>query len=825
MKLTKLFFEAYRSLLNLELDINDNCIGFVGTNESGKSNILYAINKLDKNNKLSINDTPKMDKSLNPSIIFRFSPEGEQKQKIIDYSENWIKNNSYIDENIISSEFNINYTIQYNKDKNTEERFFTIENLFQDIKDYNILKFENRNDVFNIYISDNYIPIKNAILVKKQDLDSNQKILNSLNEIEKLNEKIESLEHKISIEKENEPEKIVTNQEQESETINENNKNDVTDSPSKEKKELSDLLEEKNRLIELAKNYGFDYQSYENIIKELEANNATLNTLNDSLEKINNEILQLENTENRTPEQQTQLDGSRNKKKKTETQVNQTKTKIQDNHLFIKNFKLPIEEKYTENKSELFKHINHDISNLIEDFLPKIVFWEYSDNFLLQSEIPFSDIIEKNNLSDISRPLVNVFRIGLGIKNIDDLKLKINEIQNDQNERSRIETNLKTKINEYIKSVWTDYNQEMKITLEKERIRFEIFDPKCDNASYYNMSERSQGCQTFISFLLTVGVEAKQGVINNTILLLDEPETHLHPSGVRFMLKELIKMSENNNQVFFATHSIFMIDRNNFDRHVILEKKNEKTFIKLAKKNRIGYFMQEEVLYSTLDIDLNRDFNSTNKFNFVFEGDADAIIFEFFYNTLTKKETPFPIESASFYQGGKCSDIIKYFKQKPIQLGTKWVFMLDRDDPANQLKGFINDKYKDYIDNDIFVFQYGKDSFNIVELEDIMPKDIIKNVIDETSKYFGKSITSSQIEKFESNEIIFSDFINSIVVEDIKPEEFKEKFKEIFNKNIASKFSSMKKNDFSDQFGEYKAWAKNCLDSVIEKTTNKLKKE
>ena len=151
MKLTKLFFEAYRSLLNLELDINDNCIGFVGTNESGKSNILYAINKLDKNNKLSINDTPKMDKSLNPSIIFRFSPEGEQKQKIIDYSENWIKNNSYIDENIISSEFNINYTIQYNKDKNTEERFFTIENLFQDIKDYNILKFENRNDVL-IYI-------------------------------------------------------------------------------------------------------------------------------------------------------------------------------------------------------------------------------------------------------------------------------------------------------------------------------------------------------------------------------------------------------------------------------------------------------------------------------------------------------------------------------------------------------------------------------------------------------------------------------------------------------------------------------------------------
>lgn len=62
MNLKKVYFDAYKSLLNVELEINEKCIGFVGINESGKSNVLNAINKLNNDEKLKASDTPKMEK-------------------------------------------------------------------------------------------------------------------------------------------------------------------------------------------------------------------------------------------------------------------------------------------------------------------------------------------------------------------------------------------------------------------------------------------------------------------------------------------------------------------------------------------------------------------------------------------------------------------------------------------------------------------------------------------------------------------------------------------------------------------------------------------
>ena len=43
MKLNKIYFDSYKSLIEEELVINDGCIGIVGINESGKTNILNAV--------------------------------------------------------------------------------------------------------------------------------------------------------------------------------------------------------------------------------------------------------------------------------------------------------------------------------------------------------------------------------------------------------------------------------------------------------------------------------------------------------------------------------------------------------------------------------------------------------------------------------------------------------------------------------------------------------------------------------------------------------------------------------------------------------------
>lgn len=190
----------------------------------------------------------------------------------------------------------------------------------------------------------------------------------------------------------------------------------------------------------------------------------------------------------------------------------------------LNNLQEPIKNKYVKDNSELVKHLKDELILNLTPLLPKVVFWENNKNYILQPQTKFSEILNKESLNDISRPLVNVFRIGLKIKTIDELESIIKEIQNNHNERSKLEAKIRKEINKYIKAIWADYEQELKITLEEERIRVEVFnpDPKYENASYYDMTERSQGCQTFIQFLLTIGTEAEHGEIKKNIDILKQ---------------------------------------------------------------------------------------------------------------------------------------------------------------------------------------------------------------------------------------------------------------------------------------------------------------
>jgi len=281
------------------------------------------------------------------------------------------------------------------------------------------------------------------------------------------------------------------------------------------------------------------------------------------------------------------------------------------------------------------------------------------------------------------------------------------------------------------------------------------------------------------------------------------------------MLKELIKISQKNNHVVYATHSIFMIDRENYNRHVYLKKKNERTSINPSQINRIGFFMQEEVLHKSLNIDLSKDFNSTNIFNFVFEGDGDVNLFKYFYEKVLKKP-PLDKKNCSFYQGGKCNDIRNYLFKNPIQLGTKWIFILDKDLPANNLKDFITSRYKNYIDKDLFIFQYeneNKPDNNIIELEDLIPIEIINESYSETLKALN---ILDDFEEFKSDGLAYSSYndkiLNSFLSSKNEKEIFKANFKKLLNDKIKNKLDSI--NDpkgFENAFSEYSTWVNKAV--------------
>ena len=168
---------------------------------------------------------------------------------------------------------------------------------------------------------------------------------------------------------------------------------------------------------------------------------------------------------------------------------------------------------------------------------------------------------------------------------------------------SSLQSKLSELTTEHINKVWPEHpisitfqinNNKISLLIEDNGVKFQ---PK-------TTGQRSDGFKQFISFLLTISVENYNEELSNTILLIDEPETHLHPPAQINLLGELIKITSNNNNnniLFFATHSNYLIDKRNLDRNYkVSKKKNHKTSINKIEKKTSTY---SEVNYEVFGIE------------------------------------------------------------------------------------------------------------------------------------------------------------------------------------------------------------------------------
>lgn len=832
MKLKRVYFDAFKSLLDKELIINEDCIGFVGTNESGKSNVLTAINVLGGTRKLGISDIPKMENKKNPQLRFVFELDSLERKICDEIVEKWCSSHTLLGSKMQFPN-EIIYNVTYDKKEEKELRYFTMEGLKLD-SNQRVLKYEKLNDPYRLK-KGTFIPLKKAIIISEEDLVNDTSISNAevlrrlysdLEQVRKLRSSFEKQTEEISTLIQNSPQ------------IDDGTVALLLDSKGatsdKNKSELETL---RQGMVDIDKKIGLISGSIESLEKEVDGFNlfkivedekkslkeliSNIELDNKAKDELVGKISEFETKDSRTPEDEEQVASIKEDIKKIELSIasrNKEKSNIEN---VLNALEEPVKDKYISDVKELEKYWDEIMQEPLSNMLPKVVFWAHNDKYILQSETMFSDLLNKVSLDDISRPLVNIFRVSLGIKTIEELKALIMEIQADSSERSRLQRKLNEKINEYIKLVWNDYNQDMYISLEKEQILIQIFDPSKKDASYYQMAERSQGCQVFLSFLLTIGAEAKHGVIKNNILILDEPETHLHPSGVRFMLSELIRISENKNIVLYATHSIFLIDKKNLNRHIILKKEKEYTTMQPANLGRIGYFTQEEVLYKALEVDIDDEFSSTKRYNFVFEGDGDVSIFQYYYDKIiTKESRPYAIKDTAFFQGGKCSDIRKYFSHKPTHHNDKWFFVIDKDNAGNELKEFIERKYKEYLNKDFYIYQYSKSTKEDIdiELEDLLPIDLITSSYIDTAKHLN--FDSTNIEKIST--MIKENFYYSVygpkilsLVNKADQELFKAKFKEALNTKIKGEYSKLRTEDeFKEKFQEYYYWVSKILSDL-----------
>ena len=179
----------------------------------------------------------------------------------------------------------------------------------------------------------------------------------------------------------------------------------------------------------------------------------------------------------------------------------------------------------------------------------------------------------KKNPAAISVPLLNMFKLA-GIRN-DSLIKRIDGALKDSEDRIKLNYELSENTTKHINTVWKEHEVQITVNIEGSGTCSVHVADKDAHTNVLEMAQRSDGFQRFISFLLTLSADNLNEDLKNALVLLDEPEVHLHPSGVEYLRDELLKISKNN-YVLAASHSIFLVDKRCLQRHIAISKAKEK---------------------------------------------------------------------------------------------------------------------------------------------------------------------------------------------------------------------------------------------------------
>lgn len=401
-------------------------------------------------------------------------------------------------------------------------------------------------------------------------------------------------------------------------------------------------------------------------------------------------------------------------------------------------------------KEKFWKYID----SIVKKFEPSVSVWTpWEDKYLLWSSIDLNSF--KNDiLSNV--PLKNIFAICwyVGSKAI---KEKIDSIKNDQIRRT-LSTKFSEELTKYVKSIWNhniifdiEFTDSMKFNLS-------IKDGGKDNEhQYYKISSRSLWFKHFLSLILSLSVETKKLWRNNRIIIIDEPEVHLHPSWIRDLRDELLSMWYKN-YLFVATHSPFLVDKNDKERNILV-KKNMKAQSEIFPIRVDSSLLDDEVLNIAFGIDVYKDLLLPKKI--LVEGCSDKMILNKIFEVQKIKDCGIAngnwsniIQIASKYNDDQIDIIVLLdsdkqwvsYKEKIIQVW--WVFDEQNVFTIKDIVGTIKDWAtiedllpKKYIEQQVKQVFSANDKAGDFELDEEKP------FIDQIKKYF--SISKTEKEKLD----------------------------------------------------------------------------
>ena len=211
------------------------------------------------------------------------------------------------------------------------------------------------------------------------------------------------------------------------------------------------------------------------------------------------------------------------------------------------------------------------VDTIVKDYLPNFLFFDSVgiDDFYLPRDgrVDIEKLIASPNKY---KQIVNLLALG-GITDLEILR------QGDSKKNTLRKQRLNqasTQINsEIFKKHWPLESIGFVLSVEETNILSIHLQEKDDDAMYIP-GDRSRGLQWSVAFNIYFLSESKDGILKNSVLLIDEPGIFLHIDAQKKLLNETFPtILKGGNQIVYTTHLPYLIDPMHPERIRILEKK------------------------------------------------------------------------------------------------------------------------------------------------------------------------------------------------------------------------------------------------------------
>jgi len=439
---------------------------------------------------------------------------------------------------------------------------------------------------------------------------------------------------------------------------------------------------------------------------------------------------------------------------------------------------------------------NSDVADLFWQAGPKIVFF---DDFcdLLPNKIFISVLKEEKTDTEGYRAVRNLEQI-----------LKTDFVKKDE-EGDSIRRTKEDKENEILSvDFQKDWGQrihgENKVVVKYD---FQKRVGEGENGSYVNFyvetkkgqplppKQRSKGLIWFLSLWLEL--KAQDIEHNDLVLLLDEPDQHLHVKAQKDILKLINKLASGDknkkgDQIFYATHSPYLIEVDYLSRiKLVLNTENEGTKIEDIVTSKIDTEYKKDALQPIADaIGFNvSEFSPLNNKNVILEGISDYYYFSGMKKILSKTG------NYAFVPGIGVRQINNLISMS-IGYGLAWIAIID-DDPE---KGGKDSKKKfDEIKDSVFDGDENKTKEKvhildgIVGIENMFTFNDLKLIDPSVKQDSDKTKVVGRKRKVLFSKLFFEKANKGDITEDKVSKTAKDNFKKVFD-FIEKNFVKLNKN-------------------------------